>query len=32
VEKIRLLKEKHKLNGVQKSEKDFMDNLKDEIS
>ena len=32
LEKIKLLKEKHKLQGVQKSEKDFMDNLKDEIS
>lgn len=32
IDKIKLLKDKHRLQGVQKSEKDFMDNLKDEIS
>lgn len=32
IEKIQLLKEKHKLETVQKSEKEFMDNLKDTIS
>lgn len=31
LEKVKLLKEKHQLQGVQKQEMEFMDNLKDKI-